>query len=307
MRRLAPVLVLLILAPLSAAVLLGDVPLSQFIALPLPIGFYGTAALLIRELAVRRHLGRARIVLLGMAFGFVAEGLVFQSLFNPHFPGAGFFAVYGRSLGTNWYWVEYVVGWHAIWSISLPILLTEILFPGRRNEAWLGRIGLVIISVIFVLACALGFFAYDQLTKGFHASPLLLAGAAVAAILLFLLALFLPTRAPASPTQPKSRKAQSPWLIGLLAFVAGGIWLGNHEFITPGIIIPAPLLILLLALLALAVVLIIRRWSTQDFQWGIDKDWRLSLAPYWLEYLLASKSCRMVMISIFLPRSSFAP
>ncbi|GHO90304.1 hypothetical protein KSF_003520 [Reticulibacter mediterranei] len=62
--------------------------------------------MLIRELVRRRSLSWSRIVVLALAFGVIEEGLVTQSLFNPHFPGIGYLGTYGRWLGVNWYWYE---------------------------------------------------------------------------------------------------------------------------------------------------------------------------------------------------------
>lgn len=75
MRRIAPVLVLLILSPVVAEVLLGSTPLSKLslVTFLLYIGFYGTGSVLIRELVRRRGLGWSRIVVLALAFGIVND------------------------------------------------------------------------------------------------------------------------------------------------------------------------------------------------------------------------------------------
>jgi hypothetical protein len=38
---------------------------------------------------------------------------------------------------------------HAVFSISIPILLTELAFPSRRKEPWLGRRGLSFFALLF--------------------------------------------------------------------------------------------------------------------------------------------------------------
>lgn len=267
MRRLAPMFVLLILSPVVAEVLLGSTPLSKLslVTFLLYIGFYGTGAVLIRELVRWRSPGWSRIVVLALAFGVIEEGLVTQSLFNPHFPGIGYLGTYGRWLGVNWYWTEYILGWHAVWSISLPILLTELLFPARQSQPWLGRIGLGAVGAIFVLA-GLSFAAIQHSLTGFMASPVLLACAALLVIGLVLLALMMPQRILNISSQRSAEDVPSHWVIGLFALVTGIVWLGNHRLISPTFVLPAPVLILFLAALVVVVVLLIRRWSAQDIR-----------------------------------------
>jgi hypothetical protein len=65
------------------------------------------------------------------------ENLLLQSAFNPMFLGNDL--TFGRTLEINWIWGEYIIGYHAIWSITLPILLAELLFPDQSDRPWLGR------------------------------------------------------------------------------------------------------------------------------------------------------------------------
>lgn len=131
--RYAPVLVLLVLS-LVAEVLFGATPISRLGALLPVTAIYGSVAVLIRELARRKGPGFGRIVLLGAAYAIVEEGLALQSMFNPDLFNASL--VGGRMLGVNWVWSEWTVGYHVVWSISIPILLAELLFPARRAEDW---------------------------------------------------------------------------------------------------------------------------------------------------------------------------
>src|SRR5829696_2113033 len=97
----------------------------------------------------RRGLGWSSILVLGVAFGIVEEGLALESLFNPSLFNAGDLG--GRALGINWVWAQWTLGYHAVWSISIPILLAELVFPARRSEPWLGRAGLITTGVFYVL------------------------------------------------------------------------------------------------------------------------------------------------------------
>jgi hypothetical protein len=87
MRRIMPLLVLFVLAPLVAEVLLGATLSCIGGLLPVSL-LYGGGAVLIRELARRRG-GWGSIALLGAAYGIVEEGLAIQSLFNPNLFNAG--------------------------------------------------------------------------------------------------------------------------------------------------------------------------------------------------------------------------
>ena len=171
-----------------------------------------------------------------------------QSLFNPHFPGIGYLGIYGRWLEVNWYWAQYILGWHAVWSISIPILLTELLFPARQSKPWLGRIGFGTVGAIFVLD-GIAFAAIQHSLTGFMASPVLLVCAALLVVGLILLALMMPGRILNISSQRSAQDVPSRWVIGLFALVTGIVWLGNHKLISPTFVLPAQVLIPLLAAL----------------------------------------------------------
>jgi hypothetical protein len=139
--------------------------------LPIMGLIYGSGALLIREVARRTRRGWGCIALLACAYGFIEEGLVTQSLFNPNYLGLrlldfGFIP----ALGTALPWLVFVISIHVIWSICVPIGLTESLFRRHRDRPWLGTIGTAICCVLFLAGCALiAVFTYKQ--RPFVASP----------------------------------------------------------------------------------------------------------------------------------------
>jgi hypothetical protein len=149
--RSAPAATLFVLAPLIGEVLFGAIPLSR---LPFGLlgvaGIYGGGAILVRELVVRRRLGAAWLVVLGLAYGLVEEGLVVQSLFDQHYRGLDFLGYYGHWLGVSWVWLEFIVPYHAVFSIAIPIVVAEMLFPERRDTPWVSSRGLVGAAVVFV-------------------------------------------------------------------------------------------------------------------------------------------------------------
>jgi hypothetical protein len=79
------IITLFVLSPLIAELLGGATPISRAEQLPLEALFYGSGALLIREFVRRNNLGWSSILLSGIAFGIIEEGLSLQSLFNPDF------------------------------------------------------------------------------------------------------------------------------------------------------------------------------------------------------------------------------
>src|SRR6266566_3488085 len=257
----APLLVLIVLAPTLAEVLLGNVLFNGTFVWQLVIDtvLYGSGAILIREVARRRHIGWLGIVVLALAYGVVEEGLVLQSLFNPHFPGLEWMGSNGRVLGVNWFWAPYVLGLHTVWSITLPILLTELLFPKLQSRLWLGRVGLGIDATVFVLICLFLWQAFRPYSH-FSASPIELICTALLVVALVLLALFVVPRLAAAPS---GGKAPVSWLVGLMALLAAMLFSGLFLFLPtlPGV--PSLLSILLYVALYVAVLTLVRRWSTQ--------------------------------------------
>jgi hypothetical protein len=278
LRRLTPAPVLVVLAPLIGEVLLGSTPLSRWYLLPSLMCFYGSGALLIRELVFRRGFRWARIIALGFVYALIEEGLTDQSLFNPHWPSAGAFLVYGRWLGVNWYWAEYLLGWHAIWSISLPILLTDLLFPARRTVSWLRPGGLRVVGFIYGASCVSTLVLYWFLSGGFIAPPLALLCTALLVLALCGLALW------GSPGAERQASGESPrqafglcWVLGGIAFLGGLFWLGNHDYLVPRVP-PVPLILgqLALALAVTWLVWLLSRWAASRSQWADQQ--RLALA-----------------------------
>lgn len=263
MRRYLPVLVLFALAPLVAEVLLGATTLSRIGGL-LPVSLlYGGGAVLIRELARRRDAGWARIALLGAAYGIVEEGLALQSLFNPNLFNAGI--VGGQAFGVNWVWSEWTVGYHVVWSIVIPILLSELLFPDRRAEPWLGRAGVAVAGLVYALGVlAVGAIFYLIIAPNFRAPIALRAGAALLVIGLATLALGMPVlnSAGSGSASVQMKNAPSPWLVGLVTALVGVAWfwlLGLPDALKSGAWALVP--IAGEAVVATSTAVLIRRWS----------------------------------------------
>ncbi|HEX5182033.1 MAG TPA: hypothetical protein VFW19_02655 [Allosphingosinicella sp.] len=222
LNRIAPPLALFFLAPLVAEYLLGDLNLRQLPALVAMAPLCGGGAVLIRE-AVRRT-GRSwpSFLLLALAYALTEEGLLTQSLFNPDYLHLRLLD-YGfvPMLGTSPAWAIYVLGIHIIWSLAVPIGLAEALFPARRTEPWLSRLGLILFFLLLAAGMAMT-ARFSLAATPFRASPAQLAFCVAAIAALIAGAFVLPRPAMARETL---RGPVSPPLLGFLCLVAGSAFL----------------------------------------------------------------------------------
>jgi hypothetical protein len=53
-----------------------------------------------------------------------------------------------RVLGVNGVYLLLQLVNHAIWSIVVPIVVTELIFPGHRGRPYLGRPGVVVAAAL---------------------------------------------------------------------------------------------------------------------------------------------------------------
>jgi hypothetical protein len=217
-RRLPAALSLFVLAPLIAEYLLGSMPMSMIAILPVMAAMYGSAAVLIREVARRSGRGWPSMILLSVAYGLFEEGFITQSLFNPNYLRLRLLDYgYVSWLGTGLPWLIYVVSIHVIWSMSVPIGLSEVLFRNKRDQPWLAPVGIGVVSLLFVTGSALiAAFTYKSLP--FMASPAQfgVTGAVLAALIVA--ALFWPrTRLKAGAERP----APAPFVLLAVSLIAG--------------------------------------------------------------------------------------
>jgi hypothetical protein len=215
MRRIAPAVGLVLLAPLVAEFLLGNLPITLLPALVLLAPMYGGGALLIREVTRRAGRGVPTMLLLGLAYGLVEEGIATQSLFNPHYVGADLLGVgYVPWLGIAVPWTLFVVTLHAVGSTTVPIVTAELCTRVRRTTPWLGRAGSAVAAVLFVVGVA-GNAAFQMGNDPFRATPAQFAGVVVLAALAAVVGLRLPRRAGLPGGVPAA------WVIGLVGLAAG--------------------------------------------------------------------------------------
>ena len=112
---------------------------------------------------------------------------------------------------------------HAVWSISVPILLAELLFRDRGTNPWLGKVGMSIVGVIFLLGAFILWLATYASEKSFLAPWPELLGAFVLAVIVAMIALRLPKRTASAEGQSLGQ-ALSPWIVGGVAFVMASLF-----------------------------------------------------------------------------------
>jgi len=174
------VLALYFLAPGVGEVISGSTTPPLFIK---PFGFiftpllYGSSAILIHEIVVRRRLNWGNVLLLGAAFGIFQEALVVQTWFTYNVPTSPAYATgaYGALWGVNWLWAVELTLYHAFISIATPLILLGVFFPLRSRLPWLGRTSTIALFAWLLIPCALlaaGVATQQFATYGYHGPPL---------------------------------------------------------------------------------------------------------------------------------------
>ena len=215
-----PVACLLFMSPLIGEYLLGSLPASMIALLPLMMAMYGAGAILIREAVRLTGGGWASIVLLATAYGLFEEGFVTQSLFNPNYLHLrlldfGFLPILGTALP----WAIFVVSIHVVWSITVPIALTESAFPAQRDLPWLGTPGRAWYALVFAAGCAtIAVFSYQQ--TPFTATPLQFGTVGALILVLCVTAIKLP-----KPNAMPARDAPHAAVLLFASFVAGSAFM----------------------------------------------------------------------------------
>jgi hypothetical protein len=264
-----PTLTLFFLAPLVGEVLLGSTPLDVagspaiFVFLFLmEVLLYGAGAVLIREITRRTGHGWPTIVGLGMAYGIVEESLITQTFFNNNYLGFHFLD-YANFLGLGWLWMTHLIPLHAVWSISVPILLTELLFRDRGTNPWLGKVGLAVVGVIFVLGALILWLATYASENSFLAPWPELGGAAIVAAVVAAIALRLPKRTAGTDGQVQGH-APNPWAVGVVAFVAASLFMAILHAYELAPDLPGIVAVAFTVALVVAIFALIFRWSAQS-------------------------------------------
>jgi hypothetical protein len=227
--RILPALILLVLTPVLAEYMLGDVEATFLQPLVLLLPMYGGGALFIREITRRTGRGWPTILLLGLAYGLLEEGLGDFTLFSSSFMGIDLNS-YGHvpALGIGLPWTLFCVPLHAVWSIAAPIALVEALFPDRRTTPWLGKFGLAASGVLWLGGVGVLARTFAMRTH-FVPSPAqiavslaIIAALAAAAFLLFKPRSEAPAQTPGA--------APAPLVVGLASLLLGSAYWAFYHY-----------------------------------------------------------------------------
>ncbi len=276
-RRTKAVLALYFLSPIIGEMVSGSSPPSEFFTvfglLVLPL-LYGGGALIVRELSVIWGKGWASILVMGLAYGIIEEGLMVKSFFDPGWMDIGVLGEYGRFLGVNWVWTVMLTLFHCVFSIAIPILLVNMSFPDQAGKRWISDRWLRRLSIAFGANVVIGFLLFTSYFPG----PLEYSVAALMVILLFALARELPKH----PFQMRGRlrRPRRFYLLGLL--LGAGILLIGWVVPSTGVHPLVP--IVLEVVLAVSGLLAAIRWSGAGRAW--DDRHRLAMAAGALSFLL---------------------
>jgi hypothetical protein len=295
--RVVQVIAVACLAPLIGEVLFGAVPLSLLpFGLVGLVGLYGSGALLVHEIVRSRRLSSWWLFLLGVAYGLIEEGTVVQSLFDQHYRGLDFLGFYGHWAGVNCVWALFIVPYHAVFSIAIPIALAELIHPERREEPWLGRQGLIVAIVAFGgNAVLLARFRTGLFTS--HAPTVSIsANIATVVIAIGLVVAALCVRPRRVVPVDISLRAASHRRARLLGLASGLAWFIGFRvlIIGTGTLVTAPVALLAGLLIATATIWRVAHWTSGGRVWTRECTRALiggALATSWLlGFLIAAVS-----------------
>jgi hypothetical protein len=268
-RRAAPIIALLLLSPIVGEVLFGATRITTIFVLLPQIGTWGCAALLIREIVRRKRLGWTSVLLLGIALAIAEECLIQQTSLAP-LPGVDPEHPYGRTLGVNWVYFLWAIGYESVWIVVLPIQLTELIFPAQRHDPWLKTRGVTISTIAFALSSFVAWYSWTQLyvPKFFPelAFKVPVSATVIASSSILVLAyVALGLQHPAQPRSEKTQRLPRPWLVGLAACILGLPWFGL-VLLAYNAFPALPAVIPLMGGLALVVVAyaLVRYWSRSN-------------------------------------------
>jgi hypothetical protein len=266
-QRIARILTLVVLSPIIAEVLFGATHISMLYLLIPQICIYGGAALMIHTLT--RHRGWSAILILGIAYAIAEECIILQTSVSPPFQHLLFGSApnqnYLGAFGVNWAYLLWALGYESIWAILLPINITELIFPDRREEPWIGRWGLVITAIVFLVPSYGIWYTFTQtgIAPGLaYEAPLsliLISLSIIVALVVFALVGLRPHRSEKNVL----RSVPRPWMVGVTAFLLSLPWfsLAILPYIVPSTI-PTPISIMIGLIWAASAFLLFKRWSS---------------------------------------------
>ena len=148
------IIFLVVIAACLAEFLTGSTPFlgpwTDPVGFAFNLGLYGGGALLIREAAILWKKGWGAVLLLGGAYAVGEESFAAKTMIDPNSPIIGN-QLYTHWAGVNWIPLVGLTVFHAAFSIAVPILLVELLFPETKGRKLLGNLGIAITMGVYGL------------------------------------------------------------------------------------------------------------------------------------------------------------
>jgi len=185
------------------------------------------------------------------------EALLVTSWFSPYWMDLGPMAVYGRWLDINWVWAEMLTIYHAVFSITIPIILTELAFSNKRDKSWIGKKLLIMLVGVLTALTIFGTWLFSTLMQYWTPIPQYLF-----AIVIMIAFIYAARRLPSdwgNHGQKPLPKPLVPWLVAATADIA--FFLGFYS--SPSLI-PWPLAILYGILLTFLITKFITRYNGSE-------------------------------------------
>jgi len=237
------ILVLILLAPITAEVMSGSTPVLSFIkptTFIMMICSYGLGALLIRDLAAKWQL-QWSLFFLGCALGIVIEGVEVQSFFNPNWEDLNKLSNYAVWLGVQWVWTIKLITFHAFFSVILPITLVNKFWPEIASKELLTpRIRRVVFLIFVTIVSAISYFFFKMLASAGYQNYTPSLTRIVASLAVALLFVYIGYRLRNSRIGSSEVLLWKPFKIGFMAFLLMFIFLlidlvsgGNTPVIIP--------------------------------------------------------------------------
>lgn len=157
-------LALLFLVPFLTELLSGNIPYPRFFD-PVVFGYlvvmYGFPVLLIRELYSAKNLSLGGLIVLGLAYGVLNEGVAARTLllFDEHMFMTSLRGY--ETFGINLPWATMILPWHALFSIVYPIMLVHAAYPATARERWLSKRVCIALAAAVVILGSLSHFGTE--------------------------------------------------------------------------------------------------------------------------------------------------
>jgi hypothetical protein len=166
-RHFAPTLMLVLLASILPELLSGNTPALDMLQPGMALFFiaaYGLPVLVIREFSVRETVGFGGLFLIGMAYGIVNEALLAKTVFRSTGVPVDVYDGYGFAGGIQWAWMIFILPWHALASVILPIAFAHRTAPLAAAQPWFGAGTAIVLAA--ALSALISLFYLVEETSG---------------------------------------------------------------------------------------------------------------------------------------------